>query len=212
MTEIPTDQLIIAIATGLTALFLIPPFIKELISFFSKPKLSIEYDENQPHAFSPELGLVTHDGNRFCTQKYLRVLVKNKGRSVARRCKAELQIINEDTPYRKPSSEPKPLTWSGPSLEKDIGAKNGKELLLVVFSDSRLSELPENREDRNLYALISTMESLYPQAPIIRAQDGFGEGDFCVEITVTSEEGQAVKSKFRIVVERDFHRLRMQKI
>ena len=206
MAEIPTEQLIIVIATGLTALFLVPTFLKELISFFSKAKLSIEHDENQPHTFSPELGLVTQDGNILCTQKYLRIFVKNKGRSIAHRCKAELQLVNEDTPYRKPSTDLKPLTWSGPSLEKDIGAKNGKELLHVVFSDSRLSKLPENPEDINIYALASTMESLYNPARMWRAQDGFGAGDFNIEITITSEEGQVAKSNFRIVVERDFHR------
>jgi hypothetical protein len=212
MPEIPLEQLILIIAAVLTAVFLAPTFIKELLSFFLKPRLSIEYDEKQSSTFVPELGLVDQNGKQVCTQKYLRLLVKNEGRGIAHRCKAELQVIKEDTPFRAPSAEPKPLIWSGPSLEKDIGARHGKELLHAVFSDSRLSSIPDNTEDKNIYALVSTMESLYPKAPFIRAQDGFGEGNFKAEITITSEEGPFVKSTFRIHVEKDFHKLRMEKL
>lgn len=174
------------------------------------PKLSIEYDEKgHPNTYSPELQLVAPDGRPVCVQKYLRVCIRNTG-GVARRCKAELGIIKEETAFRTPSDEPKPLTWGGPSLEKDIGGGDGTELLHIVFSDSRLSEAPVMTNDKNIFALVSTMDSLYPRAPFIRAQDGFGEGDFKVRLTVISEGGAAAKQVLKVHVERDFRKLSMQ--
>jgi hypothetical protein len=45
-----------------------------------QPVLSIEYDQNEnPATFAPELNLIGQDGRPFCVQKYIKVLVRNRG-------------------------------------------------------------------------------------------------------------------------------------
>ncbi len=135
--------------------------------------------------------------------------MRNTGGGVAHHCKAELQVTKWDDPIRHPSLNAKRLVWGGPSPEINIGAIGGKELLHVVFSDSRFETTPD---DDGVYALVSTMESLYPQADFVRAQDAFGAGRFEVEVTVTSEEGSSAKALLIIHVDRNYMSLGAEKL
>jgi hypothetical protein len=170
-----------------------------LFQFFIKPNLSIDIDDQ----YFQQLELVNRNGTSTgITQRYLRVLVRNTGRGIARKCIAEL---GTNTNFRK-------LTWNDGSIEKDIRAKSGKEFLHVVFSDSRFPSGSDNN-NKKVYAIISTKESLYPEAPYIRNQDAFVElGTLLSQITITAEDGYTKTQKIKINISNQWDRLSMGKV
>ena len=80
----------------------------------------------------------------------------------------------------------------------------------VVFADSNLQSLTSKEGALDIYAYVYTNEASisYPT----RAQDGFGKGDFIIELSIKSKEGGYCKSKFKIHVERNHSELTMKKL
>jgi hypothetical protein len=167
-----------------------------LFGFFISPKLTIDYDEAlNPRLFCPSQTNVTAEGSTF-ERKYLRILIKNTGFVRATNCEAKMRIIS--------SNDIKQLVWdraatSGVlreiSLQKNIRARKGEELVHVVFSDSRFTEM--SNVDYRIYASAATMESVVNQQ-MLSLEDGFGLENFDIEINVLSEEGAFCKSTFRV--------------
>ena len=93
---------------------------------------------------------------------------------------------------------------------------HGSDYLHVVFSDSDFDKTPVDAPVR--YACVSTIERLRLEtrmentAPNLEVPDSFSNGDFEVEIAVTSEEGPYANSRFRIHVDTDYSRLTMTEI
>lgn len=168
-----------------------------------KPKLSIEHSGES--VYSEKLSPTTPDGTKICTINYLKVFVKNTG-GMARGCIAELRVTNWDKKSISPTGKPKFLTWCNQpsnniSIQKDI-ARNRDELLHVVLSDSRLENLPDRKDE--IFAFVSTVDSIYPITSPYLGEYGFGMGDFEIEIIVTSDNDAIVKSKFLLHVDKDF--------
>jgi len=145
----------------------------------------------------------------------LRVVVGNAGPVAAERCTAELKIIETSSPAaRRPSAEPKGLLWeTSQDTHQDIAALVGHAVLNVMFSDTRLSTERQPTETTPLYALVATPDSIRMiPSGIIRAQDGFGRGEFVAELTVVARNGSHLTAKFRIRVTDDWRQLSMDKI
>jgi hypothetical protein len=194
-------------------------------SIFFRPKLRIKFDPNRDqNTFAPSHHFGLQDGY---TQKYLRVLVRNNGHRSLHNCQAELRIlIDKDTSendlMRYPSDEPKLLAWgSHPQSLNNLSTNmniqaNSCRLLHVVFSDSDFANM--NVDAPRRYACISTVDRLdTPLRPTgqsnnLTVEDSFTNGDFLVEISVSSDEGPYKISKFLVTVDTDWRNLRMRKI
>jgi hypothetical protein len=194
-------------------------------SLFFRPRLKIEFDPRRnQNTFAPSHGFGGLDGY---TQRYLRVLVRNKGHRSLHNCQAELRILipkntSENDLSRYPSDEPKLLAWGRhpQSLEPlscsmNIQANSGR-LLHVVFSDSDFANM--NIIGPRRYACISTIDRLQVeprpagQANNLRVEDSFTDGEFIIEISVTSDEGPYKISKFLVTIGTDWSGLKMRKI
>jgi len=170
-----------------------------------KPKLSIEYNKKNQDVFFPEYIIGQDEKSQNIIRRDIQVRIENKG-GVARKCKAYLQLIKSYKSTIVPSKEEKHLIWARNNSEEiDIDAKKGRELLHIVFSDSYLK-----KKGGGYCAFISTKSAF--KTPFNRAQEGFGTGDFEVELIVISEEGSSSKAQFRLHVDKDFRKLSMEKI
>jgi hypothetical protein len=134
-----------------------------LLGFFISPKLSIEYEEKPESAriFCPVQRYILHDGSSF-ERKYLRILVKNTGYVSANNCEAKMRMLS--------NNDIKQLVWEGTSsstvlegisLQKNIRARKGEELVHIVFSDSRFTNMAD--ENKRVYAWVPTMRTIPPQ-------------------------------------------------
>jgi hypothetical protein len=181
-----------------------------LFRFFISPKLSIDYEETlNPRLFCPSQSYVTLDGVKF-ERRYLRIRVKNTGFVKATNCEAKMQIIA--------SNDMKQLVWDRSStsgvlrdisLQKNIRARKGEELVHVVFSDSRFTKTIN--EEYRAYASVSTVESLMNQQTLA-LDDALRLGFFDIEITVLSDEGAFCKSTFRVSPNINHSQLSMTKL
>ena len=121
----------------------------------------------------------------------------------AEKCRAKLRVVSEgDDPSRYPSTDSKPLAWghspykSDLSSEINIHPKLG-ELLHVVFSDSWFRNVLITKGPTR-YASVSTMDAL--QYDNIRVENSFTNGEFEIELIVTSEE-VSCKSQFKVHID-----------
>ncbi len=129
------------------------------------------------------------------------------GRGLAEKCKATLMVTSwkPKSPRYAPQGDVQ-LMWESGQLLQEIGAKPGKEFVHLVFSDERTDTI-EGAWER---AFVSSPDGI--QTPLLRAQDGFGEGEFEVKITVTSIQGTSVDKHFKIVTGRSWHDLKVEKL
>ena len=197
------------LGSGAELLGLLRDWYKET---YRKAKLIVEYaPESIPHLYTPQLGFVSLLGEPLnLTRRFIKVGINNNGGRIAKQCKATFQIQSHDDKTRPPSHEPKTLLWENGEVYQDIGI-NRPEYLFVVLSDSRLGMNDFAKE--NLFALIGTLETV-KMIPftVIRAQDGFGVGNFIFKLVVVSENGEMVTATFRVVVTTNWQELTMEKI
>lgn len=165
--------------------------------FFRKPLLAIEFDKDDTNTFTPSLELISTDNRPTgIIRYYLKVRVRNIGDAIATRCRAKLNVIRSKPSTRHPS-DTKLLCWdSEPSRFVDIGADDD-ELLQIVFTDSDFKG-KHATGGIDMYALASTIESLYPKGNFIRAQDAFGIGEFDIRIVVRDEGGNYAKAAYKL--------------
>ncbi|MPZ07787.1 MAG: hypothetical protein GEU26_15475 [Nitrososphaeraceae archaeon] len=163
--------------------------------FFIRPKLSID-----SNVLTPQVQRIPTN----ITRQYVRVRVRNIGKGLASGCRARLRLTkwNENSLHIDPT-DIKNLVWAGGSPEVEIYPNDDVgEVLDVIFSDSDFGTGDKIR------AMVSTQQA--ESNPDISAQDGFGTGEFEVELKVLSKHGSC-KSKFFIEVGRNFENLTMHK-
>jgi hypothetical protein len=191
-------------------------------SSFFRPKLRLEFDEHKKQNDYAPSG--TAHGN---TQRYLRVYVENEGYRSVHNCQAEMAVVipGDANGMFYPSDEWKLLAWGRFPQSNDLTDKrtirgHGKELLHIVFSDSLFDGVHTNKEEEKRLAGISSIHTLTSITSDIWAdgqtylkpQDGFPIGEFELELSITSDEGSYVQAKLRILVERDFQKLRIKNV
>lgn len=137
--------------------------------FFRKPDLSIEFDENDPNSFTPQLQLVSETGEPSgVTRQYVKVRVKNTGGIIARNCRAKLKVVRNIANSSSPSDN-KNLAWDNTESRYLDIARDDDEFLHVCFLDSNLERIRVANNNIDIYAVTSTVESLYGEQSFIRA-------------------------------------------
>jgi hypothetical protein len=197
-------------------------------SIFFRAKIKVEFKPiKEQNTFAPQHTfqrgqLITY------TQRFLRIRVRNSGYRTLHNCQAELRLIIQkgDDPMRYPSDNAKPLAWGRhPQSLYDLTQTrhiqgHGSQLLHVIFSDSHFATTHVNAPKR--YACISTIERLaYEQneprtyggrSQNLTVEDSFTNGDFEIEITITSDEGPYKRAKFNVIIDTDYGKLTMRKL
>jgi hypothetical protein len=136
--------------------------------------------------------------------KYLKLRVRNTGSVDVPKC--VVRIVIPDTGINVGKGHPsdtKTLCWVSEqtnfvSLDRNIG----EEYVYLLITDSKMHESVINGEPE-VYALAATRETIQNKSLIRRAQDGFGNGDFDITITVMGE-GVSVTNIIRIHVDQNF--------
>lgn len=192
---------------GLT--FFIDHFQQREREIKHRPILSIIHDpEVSPATYTPASTFtyrIDNEEGRF-DRKFLKIAVENTGEEVAKNCKARLRILR---PYpentRIPSDEPKPLLWDSGSTTEDISPEDFA-ILYVVLADER-----DFLTKDNYFALVTTPHTIN-NLWNIRAQDGFGLGNFHVEVVVTPQTGESIRAIFRIQITANWRELSMIRV
>jgi hypothetical protein len=122
---------------------------------------------------------------------------------------------------RYPSDEPKLLTWgrypqaADLNTSIDIPAKAGR-FLHVVFSDSdfgrrEFPKTPKRYASVSIFGLLrdTVRGTNWPTNLVV--PHSFTNGKFMIEVAITSDEGVFAKARFRIYVDPDWQKLKMEK-
>jgi Patatin-like phospholipase len=182
---------------------------RDVHPFFRRPDLSIDFIGIDANSYAPRLELINPDGSRTGkTRQYLKVRVKNIGGVIARNCRAKLRVTRNIS-MRSWPSDSKMLAWDTTNSRYIDIAKDDDEFLHVVFADSDFSN---NRfvHHNNLYAMASTVQSIYSKERFLRAQDSFSNGECEIEILVRSEEGAYARAKYQLNVGDEYSSLNLR--
>jgi hypothetical protein len=184
--------------------------------FFNRPRFRIEHDENRyPSIYAPARTYLPLDISR----KYLRIHIRNKGKTVAQNCKASLIVIRSYPKQQQyPAIEDVQLAWEGSSNEVNVNTTIAREiqpderaLLHVIFSDSSFPNIPV-KPPTPIHAVISSKETLDTSFQPRIIEHGFVIGDFNIEITTHSDNTKAHKCYFRVHVGEQWDMLSMKRM
>jgi hypothetical protein len=171
---------------------------------FFRPILRIEFDQdNEPNTFAP-----AHNET-----KYLKIRIRNRGKSTARNCNAKAKVIPNEVHFMDVPSLDKffTLVWgSEPDLSDlkesvDI-QKDNWDILHVVFANRSFAQNPTEVNTPRRYASLSKKERLKKNE--LTVEDSFTEGNFQIEVIVNSEETNT-KARFKVHVDSDYINLSM---
>jgi hypothetical protein len=140
--------------------------------------------------------------------KYPSIFIRRtkKARGLARNCEVKLRSVGKTNECEALSPETKSLVWNSNTATKiDIGAKHGREIFTLVYSQLRLT----SEQQFNLYCgiakqkvpiqvWIATREAL--PNPEKRIQDALCQGIFTVHIDIVTETGEKASKDFIIKV------------
>jgi hypothetical protein len=121
-----------------------------LYQFFVRPNLLLEYSPSESVQQAP---IITG-----ATRRYLKLIVRNRGRGIAENCEARLALIQHgSTSMRQPSQEEKPLLWDTGEAYRTIGARVGSDLLYIIFSQDTFTNVQtdlgrEVEDSKKIYA------------------------------------------------------------
>jgi hypothetical protein len=186
--------------------FYYSPYSTGFFRHIYRPYLRLEYDPSDSDNLTP----VHHN------VKYIKIRVKNVGRSIATNCRAEVRILipqNVDSNLY-PSKEWKILSWGQQHDLSDLNETtfirpNHEELVHVVFAHPDFPRMDVNTKNPpTRYASFSMQSRIRPGGENINIPDSFIAGDFEIEVRITSEQAKT-KGRFSIHVETNHMNLSM---
>jgi hypothetical protein len=149
--------------------------------------------------------------------------VKNTGRGIAENCIGHLTLIPHNSNAKVlPSQEDKSLMWDNGQTERTIGAKKGKAILNIVFSDEYFKNIQVAErsvdhipDDEKIYAKVSTPNSLNynPQSAVIGfAEDGLRIGDTYFRLTINTIKGESTEAIVHVKVSNLWREISLEKL
>jgi hypothetical protein len=172
-------------------------------TLFFRPVLRIEFDpEKESNTFAP-----AHNDT-----KYLKIRIRNSGKSTAQNCNAKVRIIPTETHHFMdvPSIDKYfTLVWgSEPDLTdlKDTVniQRDNWDILHVVFAYRYFSQIPTGENTPTRYASFSLKQRLPNNE--LSIEDSFTIGDYLIEIIINSEETNT-KARFKVHVDANYMNL-----
>ncbi len=181
-------------------------------TFFIKPSLSVVYGPRYQDLCIQESDMPFGNKRRF-----LNIIVRNSGLTIAENCEASLTLEKTTNKDRPPSKEPKRLLWDNNQEYRTIGKRNGDAILHIVFSDSsftlpQLDNTNTLAEGRKTYAMVSTVRSFGNLNPntIPFVQDGIGIGDSYFTLVIKTIRGVYIEERLKIHVSNNWHDLSLE--
>ena len=191
-----------------------------LSSFFIKPDLKILYDpEARPYEHLRQTtdtrwGETVKEA-RFFDQptayperRFINIIVENRGRASAVNCEVRLRLLSKTEGCQVLSPEDKTLAWDNGETKKNIGARRGKAIFHLAFSQKHLSKEQLSLIDPVQCGItktkikfgtwVATLKAL--EKPEHKDQDGLCQGDFKVHVEVVTETGYQSSKDFVITV------------
>jgi hypothetical protein len=151
----------------------------------------------------------------------LKITIYNRGHAKAENCDATFTLIKHNSTSKlQPSERDKNIVWDTGEYYRNIGAKKGKAVLYVVFSQDTFAmqqtdSVAGNRSDEDkIYAKVCTLNSLNHSdtATLAFAEDGIGKGETYFKLFVKAITGESVERTFKIDVTNNWHELSMEQI
>jgi hypothetical protein len=187
---------------------------------FFRPKLRIEHNsDREQNTYAPQFSPGGY------TQRCMKIRVHNTGHRMLHNCQAELRVIIPngalpDEIMRYPSDDSKLLVWGRLNNLTDLVENqniqgHSSQLVHVVFSDSEFANTPVANGTPTRYACVSTVERLSPRlrpahlAINLRVEDSFTNGEFLVDLIITSDEGPYKRCRLLIQVDQNWENLTM---
>lgn len=189
-------------------------------SFFIRPNLKILYDpQGRPYEHIRQTldrrwgqTIVETRGfdqpKAYPERRFINIIVENKGKAPAINCEIKLRLLNKVNKCQALSPEEKPLAWEDGETKITIGARYGKAIFQLAFSQKYLTkeqlDLIDSvycgvaNEKIKFVAWVATPKAL--ESPEFRDQDGLCQGNFKVHVEVVTEAGQRKSKDFIIKV------------
>jgi len=168
-------------------------FEKAMTVIEAKPKIAVDYDENDFDQYSPVLGY----------RKILRIRVKNDGNEVAKDCEAWLKVTKKNSDP-DPTTEEKFLQWTKHDVTKLDIPRQDSAFLCVVFSIKA--------GFFGQFAFVATPKSSDFQKPP-RSIDGFKVGTYEFKIRIKPANiDEALFVTFKLDVKINWKEISMSKM
>ena len=202
LVSISIIGILVAIASVLAAMF--GPFFWH---WWRRPKLEIEFENTEPFCRNPIIQELQKPKEQWLMGYWIRIRVRNAGRSVAKRCMAKLMEIKDVN--RKPllTFDPTALQWvtAYPHLTfhpyiiyepwMDITAQD-YEYLNIVNTVERSALFRVNAADPRARGIIFE----------------YGRGEYFLSITVLSENARPLSKEYRLLWEGDYKEIKMYEL
>ncbi|MDA4123180.1 MAG: hypothetical protein OK456_08390 [Thaumarchaeota archaeon] len=153
-----TDWLTAVGTVGAVAVALFVAFLQNILQYYNRPVLIIEFENEEP--FCKHRVLELEDYNPVKTGYYVRLRIRNTGRSIAIDCEGKLNQVLQKVTTNGVSTfrelvdfgTPRALHWSGQGLRNNININGGNafeylDVLSVIDDNSYLIRIDSNESE-----------------------------------------------------------------
>jgi len=192
-----TPTVVTAASTTIYGLIILGQFLHQ--EWVKQPKLRIRHQPEENPDLYKSIKTVfmprkdSDDNEKVETRREAyRIVVENRGKAVAKNCRAKLRILEQPDESKAPSAEPKSLHWSGlpPAENGDVPPKSSQlGLVDLVFTQEKLDQF--EREDWGpTQARIHTQQATTrANTKDVSSEDGLVQGGYEFSIQIFPENG-----------------------